>query len=265
MGESYRLLLFGTSNVVFTETGPEDTLPGLTERELKRLAPQHDWTCIPAHLPPSRDMAERAMEHVDTHRPDAAYLCLSASYFVYEQVSDRIRRRWPRVYKVIGGASDGVKEAAGGEFDGSAGVRGLLFRGPRWLAERAIGVEPLVRPEHATANMKRTVAMLAEKTGVPVIFRWSFLSPRPASRNPIKYRRVLDEFNAAIVEECERHGFGHYDLIERMTAAGRAPTQVADGVHQDIASRAFEASVVADLFLELLQAKSKPAGSTAQH
>jgi hypothetical protein len=73
---------------------------------------------------------------------------------MHDDVISAIRQRWPRLYRAAL-VADTLRAWSGGERWGGEGARGMIFRIPRWVAVRLIGVAPRVPVEQATGYARR--------------------------------------------------------------------------------------------------------------
>jgi hypothetical protein len=79
--------------------------------------------------------------------PDAFALLVGEMHFTRDYVAYRVRERWPRLYKPVVRIAQALTDLGGGGPAGAPCPRGWLFRGPRWLATKLVGVAPDVRVE----------------------------------------------------------------------------------------------------------------------
>jgi len=244
------ILLLGASGVVFTDTGPSGSLASLLAAELSRRSPERDWTAAAREIPPARDMPDRVRAAVAAGRPDAVVLAVSASYFTYEYVSARVRRRWPLLYRLARSIGDALRSASGGGFEGSASARGWLFRLPRTAARAVVGAEPYMKVENAIANSRASLAFLVEEARLPVLFKLPTMSRELEPAVAARYEARRQQYNAAIRDTCARYGVLCYDLREVMAAEGKEDERVADGLHSTLATRRWEANFLAGLILD---------------
>ncbi len=240
------ILIFGASNVLYSDAGPEASLFALVKQELEAKRPDIEWDLVSGEIPPARNMPARTLDLVREHGATAAYYMPSSTYFAYDFVIARVRRRYPWAQGLVARFGEGLKEAAGGEYEGADGVRGQIFRVPRRLAEAVIGAEPYISTDHAIDNTVATIQRLAKVEGFFLVAREPFTRIRT---NPAKLERYLARiavYASALRQACERHGFDCYSLPEYMAGYGREPLYVGDQIHMTFETRRFEAKAAAE-------------------
>jgi hypothetical protein len=258
------VLVFGASNVLYSDAGPEDSLFALIEKELRSAAPDIDWKLVAAEIPPARNMADRAVATVRDTGATAAYYMPSSTYFAYDFVIGRVRRRYPWAAGFASRLGGGIKSAAGGEFEGVAGPRGLLYRLPHRLAEAVIGAEPYIRTEHAIENTVTTMRRLAEIDGFYLVAREPFTRIRTSPKKLAKYLERIARYRHALREACAAAGFACYSLPDYMAQFGLEPLYVDDQIHMTLETRRYEARAAAGHLLARLAAPPESANATAQ-
>lgn len=240
------VLVFGASNVLFTDAGLDASLFELLRRELETRAPAVEWDLLAAEVPPARVMAQRTLDLVTEHGATAAYYMPSSSYFAYDFVIARVRRRYPWAAGLVDRLSGGLKEAAGGEFEGATGARGSLFRAPRRLAEAVIGAEPYIRTEFAIENTVTTMRRLAAIEGFRLVARQPFTRIKTDPGKLEKYLERIDRYAVALRQSCDEAGFVCYSLPAYMEGFGVEPVYVADQIHMTLETRRYEARAAAE-------------------
>jgi hypothetical protein len=230
--------------MTFSDSGPEKALPSLLERELKEALPSFDWLVLGEEMPPTRDLHARVAARVEQHEAAVVVLAVSASYFTYDYVAARVRRRWPWLYGLTRTSGDRMRSAAGGGHEGR-GTFAWVYRLPRRLAEFVIGAEPYMKVEHAVANTAAALSYLSAKHGLVAMMRLPFVAEDLPRHAVARYRRRLEESQAPIKALCASHAMHCYDLSEVMRTDGRVATRVADGLHSDYSARAWEAAYLA--------------------
>lgn len=254
------VLVFGASNVLFSDAGPEASLFALLGATLESQAPEISWHLVAAEIPPARNMAARTLEAVRTSGATAAYYMPSSSYFAYDFVVARVRRRYPWALGLVERLGGGLKEAAGGQFEGATGPRGLLYRVPHLVAEKVIGAEPYIRTDYAIQNTVSTLRQLAELDDFVLVAREPFTRVRT---HPAKLRRYLDRIDnyaAALRQCCAEFGFICYSLPDYMAAKGMEPLYVEDQIHLTLETRQQEAEAAAEHLLRALALKGSLGG-----
>jgi hypothetical protein len=212
-------------------------------------------------MPPTRDLPEKVAAVVEREEPVAAILGFSSSYFVYESVLARVRRRSPFLYEAARPWVARLKDASGPGLAGGSSARGLLFRAPHAIAERLIGAEPFMKLEHAIANARGAMLWLGTHPGLTVLCKLAYLSPTVPAERLATYGARLAAFNEGIIAACDETGIFYYDLKEATAAAGLAFGTTPDGLHADLPSRRFEAAMIAGRILEAAGIDGKAATS----
>lgn len=255
------VLVFGASNVLYSDAGPDASLFAFIKKELETARPDVAWELVAGEVPPARNMAVRTMELVERHGVTAAYYMPSSTYFAYDFVIARVRRRYPWARGFVAKLGSGLKEAAGGQFEGAGGFRGQLFRIPRRIAEAVVGAEPYIRTDRAIENTVTTIQRLAEIEGFVFVAREPFTRIRTDPAKLEKYLQRIGLYAAALREECGSHGFHSYSLPDYMAAYGVEPLYVGDQVHMTLETRRYEAKAAAEHLLVGLQVEQgKPDG-----
>ena len=254
------LLVFGASNVLFSDAGPDASLFAFIKQELRATASDVEWELLAAEIPPSRNMAARTVELVNRHGVTAAYYMPSSTYFAYDFVVARVRHRYPWAQGFVAKFGGGLKEAAGGEFEGADGLRGQLFRIPRRFAEAFIGAEPYIRTEHAIDNTVTTMQRLAEIEGFSLVAREPFTRIRTDAAKLEKYRDRIARYAAALRTACGEAGFTWYSLPGYMAQHGVEPLYISDQVHMTLETRRWEARAAAE---HLVASLASSLGATA--
>lgn len=247
MNDTYRVLVLGSSAVTFTDTGESGTTPAKLRAELARRAPGMAWEVDSQILYPTERMRELAARHLDLFHPDLLLLSMGANTFVERTVVYSIRRRSPLLYPVAARLSRAGKALSGGGAEGSAGIRGTLFRVPRDLARRVLGTASLLDPDAALKATEATFEMLSGR-GIPVVVRLAEGNVQQQDQRPMA-KKLTATYNAAVREWCRRYEFAVFDLEEEL---GAAYTRTPDGLHVDDATRSAEAALAAELIADAL-------------
>jgi hypothetical protein len=243
------LLVFGASNVLFTDAGPEASLFELIRQELESRAPDVAWKLSAAEVPPARNMPDRVLDIVRREGAIGAYYMPSSTYFAYDFVIARVRRRYPWAAGLVARLGGGLKAAAGGEYEGASSARGELFRWPRAVAERLIGAEPYIRTDHAIQNTVETVNRLSRIEHFVLVAREPFTRIKTDPDKLRIYLERIDRYAAALRAACEAAGFCCYSLPRYMAKFGLEPLYVADQIHMTLETRRYEARAAAEHLL----------------
>lgn len=252
MKSSFRVLLLGSSEGVYTKPLGSLTLPQLLVQVLRAAAPDARWegAALPQYQRPN--MAERCLDLVSRHRADIVVLMLTGGTLFEEKVSYAVLHRFPWLYPVFWRAAELAKVAAGGGGEGSASPRGLLFRAPRAVARRVLGVAPMVYREpslRATEEMLRALAALPR---VKVICRLAVTNiQQEAQRDAV--RAQVAEYNVFVARICSELNIPFFDVIEAVNARGQEYRLLPDRMHVDFETREAVAGIVADYVLGVLE------------
>jgi len=240
--DAYKLLVLGSSDITFTDTGEAGTVPAKIKAELRRRFPATTWDLDSALLYPTERMAEFAASHIDRFQPDAIFLSMGTNTFVERSVVHSLRRRLPILYPIASRLSRTAKAIGGGRAEGSPGPWGVLFRAPRSLGRLVLGTAPLIDPEVALKATAETFEMLAGR-GLPVAVRLAEGNVQQSEQRA-SAQLMTARYNDAVREMCRRSGFTAFRLSEEM---GSGYSRTPDGLHTDEATRAYEASRAADV------------------
>jgi hypothetical protein len=260
--QNRKILMLGSSGITWTDRGPSGTLPNLVIAELSRRRPEVGWSSVAVEIPPAREMPERVAAAVQAHAPDVAVFAPASSYFTYDSVSARVRRKWPWLFRPSRSVADGLRGASGGGMQGGASARGWLFRAPRLAADRLIGAEPYMKVEHAIANVLGAIAVLTARPGLAIVCKLPRISTDLPPEKLAIYKARLDEFLDALKQRCDEDGISYYSIADAAWAAGGEPERVGDGLHASLATRTADADFMAGLILEALARKQDEKGST---
>lgn len=245
------VLILGSSDVTFTDSGESGAFPFLMLQALRRRAPSVQWRVEHRLLYPTPRMCELAERHFDATSPQAVHLSLGANTLIERTVQFSIRRRYPWLYPLAAPLIARAKALGGGGAEGSSSSRGVVFRAPRSLARLVFGTATMLDPDAALAATEQTLAMLRPK-GVPV-------SVRLAEGNVLQLdqretsRPLTEAYNEGVRRVCEQYGFPAYRLsLELGERYGRTP----DGLHADLPTRAYGAERACDHVLTQLGLES---------
>jgi hypothetical protein len=196
-------LLILSSSTVSYEGDAGESLSSMVSAKLQELRPDLDWRCEGEVLYVTDSMAERARRLVAKHQATHVLLRPTGLAFMHDDVVNAIRERWPGLYRPALRVSELFRDLGGGLRHGEEGARGWLFRGPRRLAERLIGVAPRLRVEVATEYVVATLEELARLEDVDVMCRLSVGNKRTIDDEAEHHRR-LDYFTADVRDACAR-------------------------------------------------------------
>lgn len=247
-----RVLVFGSSQVNYTDSGDSGTTPILMLANLKKLAPETEWVVQSGVVYPNASLVERASQLVERTKPDVILFVPGSNTFAEESVAFSIRKRWPRLYgpamKLIGSG----KAAAGGRAVGSDSARGLLFRLPRAMGRKTFGMAPLIEPKVAH-EATRDLFRYLESLGLPVACRLAMgHHQQPEQTETIAAR--TREFNAMVADECKRLGYHYVSINEAFEARGWDYILGPDNLHETLETRERSSRIWAELVLDALQA-----------
>jgi hypothetical protein len=252
MAKSYKVLLLGSSGLTHTDSGPSGAPSALLAAELKHRAPGVEWVCDAATVAPTRNMADRVAAVVERERPDVVLLAPAGTYFTYDYVVVRLRRIAPRLYDRALWLSRRMKRWAGGGFEGSKSPRGWIFRLPRWLGARLLGMEPHMKVEHAIENTSEALGYLVKQEDVVTLFKLPTISTELSGKRAAEAGLRLNQFHSAMESRCRAHHVPCYELREAYGTEGANLAKGRDGAHWPLEIRKWEAGYLAGLILESL-------------
>lgn len=255
---SVRVAVVGASNLTYSEVGPDGSSLPLLRRALPRLAPDVAWECLPAPVRMSREVAAPLSAMVGGLQPDIVVLSLTATQFAQDFVTNRIRRRWPKVHRLALRASQRLKISAN-EPDPVFTPRRLLYRIPDAIAYRLIGGEPYYTVEKAVAGAKEAIDCILRFEDVVGLCRLPRLSEVMRGHRRQLYSERVDVFNAAVSEHCRRRHMPYFMMGDEFEAVGVTPTYIGDGLHFDLPTRTFEADTIARHVVRVLEPSRLPA------
>ncbi len=156
-----RILVLGSSEVLFTDSGPADVFVTMLATALAGLAPERQWEVrgYVAYQMPS--MPDRCLSLARRESPDLILLWLSGSVLAEETVTFAIYHKLPLLYQVIDRVGNLGRAIAGGGTEGAPSLRGQIFRAPRALAKLAFGRASLVPPRVAEESTRQTLVLLS--------------------------------------------------------------------------------------------------------
>lgn len=256
MGETKRVLLLGSSEVQYTDAGPDDHVTGLMAAALRELSPDTTWELHPYVSYAMANMPERTLQLVDRHSPDVVVVWLSGNVFAESTLTFALYHRSRRAYGIMSRIAGPALAVAGGGSEGSHSPRGSLFRVPRAVATRLIGSAPLIPPAVALEATLRTLEALHER-GEKVICRLAYPNSRQVAQ-AASVRRLVEEYNLAVEAACERLDVPHFRPEETLEATGRPYVMLPDGLHATLETRRVTAAAAADLAVQVVDLRAAP-------
>lgn len=244
-----KVLVFGASTLVYSETTPEESSIKLIERRLRELDPETDWQCVPSVLYYSPGMPRRVHQVIERERPDMVYFRPPGMQLVNDYVINRIRERWPRLYNSSTRVAELFNRLAGGGPDGAPGARGWLFRGPRWLLAKTIGAAPAMRVPEAVAVVRETLDDVLRIEDLTVVYSVpsNVVPPNiPAEEAASRLR----EFAAAVAEYCVQRRVRFVEPAVEYAKRGVVRRLGSDRWHPDAESRRRDADIVGEILIE---------------
>ncbi|HEY7269595.1 MAG TPA: hypothetical protein VH951_07190 [Dehalococcoidia bacterium] len=259
--DEQRVLLLGASQVRYSDSGPADSVLGLLESHLARLRPDIAWRCENRPLHYGARMPEFALRAIDEVKPSAVVLGFVIGPFTWPNPMGRIRRRWPRVYRLARNSAEFLKKLAGG--GNVSSPRGLIFRAPRQLLAWTIGAEPEVDADAAMDSTVATLDALARREDVAIVCGLTLFPAAQESRRTTNYATVQDRFRELVKDGCRRHHFGLYDRIDQAARLGHAIGYGINKDYADLPTRRQDAESLAALIVAGLEFEaSAPAATT---
>jgi len=246
--DSYSVLLLGPSNTSFSETSPGEAMPNLIEAELSARAPEVRWQCRSERLFFGDSMARRAVSVVRRQRPDLVILVFASPAFSMYAVVYRLQQSARWLYRPTLKAAQMLKAFAGGAAEGSPGLRGQIFRIPRYLAARVFGLTTVTTVDDAITSTREALDSLLREEDLSLVCRLTVPVPYYADQAEEDARRVR-RFNSQVGDYCEERHVTFYDLSAKLREAGRVYKFWDDHLHPSIDTRRFEAGIAAEIVL----------------
>lgn len=164
-------------------------------------------------------------------------------------VVNRIRERWPALYNSSTVVADFLNKLAGGGPEGSSGIRGLVFRGPRCLLARVIGVAPALRVQAAPAVVREALDDLLGLESVEVLYGLPSNVVPPNVSNEEADRR-LAQFGALVMKYCAARRIPCIDTRAELDRRGVVHRLTDDRWHPDRAGRQADADILVEAILK---------------
>jgi hypothetical protein len=239
-------LLILSSSTVSYEGDAGESLASMVSSRLQALRPDLDWRCEGEVLYVTESMAERARRLVARHQATHVLLRPTGLAFMHDDVVNAIRDRWPRLHRPALRVSEFFRDLGGGLRHGEEGGRGWLFRGPRRLAERLIGVAPRLRVEAATEYVVATIEELARLEDVDVMCRLSVGNKRTID-DEVEHNRRLEYFTTRVRDACARRLIPLGDNADLYREQRLEYELEADQWHKTPPMRVAEAQAIAEV------------------
>ena len=259
--ESRKVLLAGSSGMTFSTTGAEDSLVALLAAALNRQAPSYTWLVEGRQIRPRDDISSRLASAVAEVRPDVVVFGPACSYFTYDYVIVRLRRFSPALYRRAISWSARLRRLAGGGIEGAESPRGWLFRVPRALAAKLLGVAPYMPVDEAVASAGEAVHYLARQETIVTVGKVPSMAGRFDPKRMALYTRRLQEFQRAFESICEKHRVPWYGRERAAEELGVRLERGEDGHHLTLESRRWEADYTASVILKALHLDRVEAGT----
>jgi hypothetical protein len=243
----YRILALGTSEVTHRSPDGSASFVDLYLEALQRLAPETQWGLESLLVYPSPSMAARVRVTVERYQPAVLLWMLGANTFSEATVMFSIRRRHPRLYPIASRLIAYGKSAAGGGAEGSASLRGILFRLPRALARVVFGTATMLDREVAFDATRETLKLLHEFQ-LPVVCRLAEGSVQQSDQAAAAMANAT-AYNDEVISLAHGLVFKTFDARAEL---GDAYGRESSGLHYDLPTREYTAGRAAALTLEAL-------------
>ena len=155
------------------------------------------WQCDATVLYLSPNMAARVRDVTERERPDVVFLRPPDMQILQDYVVYSVRERWPALYRTSVRLSAWLIDLAGGGPQGAPWFRGWLFRAPRWLMSKVVGVAPAMRVPDAVACVRETLDALSRLEDVTVVYSLP-MSTVPPNISIDEARRRRNEFASGV-------------------------------------------------------------------
>lgn len=238
-----KVLAMGASTFFFSETTPEETTLNLVKGRVQQLRPDIAWEFSGTTLYLAPGMAARVEKVVTAERPDLVLLRPPSVQLVQDFVVHRIRERWPGLYNRSVWLSEILNRWAGGGPAGAEGPRGWIFRVPRWLMLKLVGVAPALRVEEAIEVVHQSLDVLSRMEDVQVIYvlpGTTMVPNIPAA----EARRRRDAFAAGVGAICAEKGFLLVNPEAEYERLGIVRGRPIDGWHPGVDDRRVDGDIL---------------------
>jgi hypothetical protein len=244
------VLLLGVSTIWEAEPGGTN-LTELVAQELRNRTSNPDWRGEYEVLYLAPNTATRALASIERNRPDAVVLCLGAHQFADSySVGLRVRNRWPRLHAVVDWTTRPLaRRLRRYRWARKAGDK--LRSLPHFVGRKLIGVDAMLSTEQAILYARQAIDAI-QATGIA----WACeLVGQAATSTTEERRQRVRTYKAEQAEYLQQSGVSYYDLEAKAAEAGHTLQLLPDGLHLGLASRRFEAGVIAGLLVEALEAR----------
>lgn len=244
-------LLLSTSTVNFTEGDPAHTLVALPHAAIERKQPEVDWRCEGGLFCVTPTMAARAKKMVEERRPQVAILRPTGNAFMHDEVVSRIRERWPALYPLAMKLDDFFRSLVGEKRRGAEGSLGELFRIPRRLAVRFIGLAPPIRGDQPTEIVNGAIDTLIPLEDVEIVCSCA-VGNSETFLPPEEHERREEYFLQAVEAHCRQRHVPSFRDHEGLREARVWYVYGEEQWHSTLAFRQVDAELIADLVLQAL-------------
>jgi hypothetical protein len=249
------VLFLGASNLTFSDTGPDETIPALAEKQLRVLAPDEEWRCEVRSLTYGPRMAEIAERHTRAVQAAAVVVSLVHSPFAADVPIAVIRRRWPRLYPYARSVAERLKALAGGAEVSS--LPGWPYGFTRWCVARVVGQEPEVGVDDAIRYTTETLDSLLRFEDLALIPGFFMRVHGVSGKAAAVQRQRIQTFKSRVGHYCEQR---HVDVFDRdLAIAGVGQAHGAsnkDAAYGDRTTRQLTANLIAERVLAGLLERS---------
>ncbi len=251
--ESRSVLLLGTSNILFTESGEEGRSVNLLREALTKLRPDIVWATHGQMSSPSAEMAARVRQAVETHRPDLIFFEASAHSIHHEYVLWSVQEKYAWLYPAARYIDKGLFRLAGGPHDRDDTPRRWVYKVPRGIASRVFGKSNKRGAEESLRHLTATLDYLLSLEEIFVYLRLSSSSMNPKQRARTEYEEQEKRFWDGVHAYAERRHIPQIRNSDIHKAYGITTRPLGpDGLHSSREYRELQAQYLALKALEAL-------------
>jgi hypothetical protein len=242
--------IFGPSTLSSGDQGEGRSLLDLTRKALDEVAPEVEWDCRASVLYVAPGMEERLERTLTVEGvPDVVVLRFPQNQYMSDYVVYRVRELWPGLFRGSVRIAAFLIRLAGGGPEGAPSWRGMVFRAPRWLLAKVMGVAPAVRVEKAVEYATASIDSILRMEDVHLAYMMPTQTVRP-NISAAEAQRRREYFVEKVSAYCDRHNVPWLDPAGVYREAGRVRGLAGDRWHSTVDDRVFDASILAQVITQ---------------